>query len=91
MTPTKCQNKLAAYYRRVVTHIFHILSYISLFSQNMLSTLTRGPRGPWNAHLRQKIFKSSLFSLLYVQQATPWRSKSKGNLKVMFVKEFSKI
>jgi len=31
---------------------------------------TRGPRGPWNAHLRQKIFKSSLFSLLYVQQAT---------------------
>jgi len=31
---------------------------------------TRGPRGPWNAHLRQKIFKSSLFSLLYVQQTT---------------------
>ena len=31
---------------------------------------TRGPRGPWNAHLRQKIFISSLFSLLYVQQAT---------------------
>ena len=34
-------------------------------------TKTRGPRGPWNAHLRVKIFKSSLFSLLYIQQATP--------------------
>ena len=33
--------------------------------------ITRGPRGPWNAHLRVKIFKSSLFSLLYIQQATP--------------------
>ena len=32
---------------------------------------TRGPRG--NAHLRQKIFKSSLFVLLYVQQATSGR------------------
>jgi len=32
---------------------------------------TRGPRGPWNAHLRVKIFKISLFSLLYIQQATP--------------------
>jgi len=35
-------------------------------------------RGPWNAHLRQKVFKSSLFSLLYVQQAIPGRSKSEG-------------
>jgi len=40
---------------------------------------TRGPRGPWNAHLRQKIFKSSLFSLLFVQQVTPGRSKSEGH------------
>jgi len=48
---------------------------------------TRGPRGPWNAHLRVKIFKSSLFSLLYIQQATPGGSKS----EVMFKKEFSKI
>jgi len=39
---------------------------------------SRGPRGPWNAHLRQKIFKSSLFSSLYVQQATHGRSKSEG-------------
>jgi len=39
---------------------------------------TRGPRGTWNAHLRQKIFKSSLFSLLYVEQVTPGRSKSEG-------------
>jgi len=38
-------------------------------SNNIIDILTRGPRGPWNAHLRQKIFKSSLFSLLYVQQA----------------------
>jgi len=36
----------------------------------------------WNAHLRVKIFKSSLFSLLYIQQATP---------EVMFEKEYSKI
>ena len=48
---------------------------------------TRGPRGPWNAHLRVKIFKSNLFSLLYIQQATPGGSKS----EVMFKKEFSKI
>ena len=48
---------------------------------------TRGPRGPWNAHLRVKIFKSFLFSLLYIQQATPGGSKS----DVMFKKEFSKI
>ena len=48
--------------------------------------LTRGPRGPWNAHLRVKIFKISLFSLLYIQQATPGGSKS----EVMFKKEFSK-
>jgi len=41
---------------------------------------TRGPRGPWNAHLRVKIFKSSLFSLLYIQQATPGGCKS----EVMF-------
>ena len=39
---------------------------------------TRGPSGPWNAHMRQKILKSSLFSLLYVQQATPGRCKSEG-------------
>jgi len=39
---------------------------------------TRGPRGPWNAHLRQKIFKSSLFSLLYVQQVTLGWFKSEG-------------
>jgi len=32
----------------------------------------------WNAHLRQKIFKSSLFSLLHVQQTTPGKSKSEG-------------
>ena len=40
------------------------------YQWNSRGTYTRGPRGPWNAHLRQKIFKSSLFSLLYVQQAT---------------------
>ena len=49
--------------------------------------ITRGPRGPWNAHLRVNIFKSSLFSLLYIQQATPGGCKSEA----MFKKEFSKI
>ena len=39
---------------------------------------TRMPNGPWNANLRQKIFKSSHFSLLYVQKATPGRSKFEG-------------
>jgi len=48
---------------------------------------TRGPRGPWNAHLRVKVFKSSLFSLLYIQQATPGGCKT----EVMFKKFFSKI
>jgi len=49
--------------------------------------LTRGPRGPWNAHLRQKIFKSSLFSLLYVQQAT----RGGLNLKAIVLKFKSNV
>jgi len=39
---------------------------------------TRGTRGPWNTNLRQNIFMSSLFSLLYVQHATHGRSKYEG-------------
>ena len=54
-----------------IKELFSWWSFWALFK-------TRGPRGPWNAHLRQKILKSSLFSLLYVQQATPGRSKSEG-------------
>ena len=63
------------------------LTYMYLSVSDLNHNKTRGPRGPWNAHLRKKIFKSSLFSLLYIQQATPWGSKS----EVMFKKEFSKI
>jgi len=37
---------------------------------DVIKELTKGPGGPWKAHLRQKILKSYLFSLLYVQQAT---------------------
>ena len=55
---------------------------------------TRGPRGPWNAHLRQKIFKSSIFSLLYVQQATLGYLNLTAivlKFKSNVCKEFSKI
>jgi len=47
---------------------------------------TRGPRGPWNAHLRVKIFKSSLFSLLYIKQATPGGVNLKLCLKNNFLR-----
>jgi len=33
---------------------------------------TRGPRGPWNAHLRQKIFKSSLFIIALCTTGDTW-------------------
>ena len=51
-----------------------------------INGITRGPRGPWNAHLRVKIFKSSPFSLLYIQQATPGGCKSEVMLKNVFSK-----
>jgi len=36
--------------------------FLSLgMGQNSAPKETRGPRGPWNAHLRQNIFKSSFF------------------------------
>jgi len=48
---------------------------------------TRGPRGPWNAHLRVKIFKSFIFFIALYTTGDTWGSKS----EVMFKKEFSKI
>ena len=47
---------------------------------------TRGPRGPWNAHLRLRVFKSTLFIALYTTGDT-WGSKS----EVMFEKNFLKF
>jgi len=62
---------------RITTRRIFICFFLNIItSLTLLQYETRGPRWPWNAHLRQKTFKSSLFSLLYVQQATPGRSKS---------------
>ena len=67
---------------KLLTFTFHgychvnINPYFSEIKKNSFGN-NRQQEGQ-NAHLRQKIFRSSLFSLLYVQQATPGRSKSEG-------------
>jgi len=60
-----------------VSRLYRPLLY-SLYSLSVKHIIIL-TRGPWNAHLRQMIFKSSsLFSSLYVQQVTTGRSKSEG-------------
>ena len=72
-----------------VSRLYSPLLY-SLYSLSVkyIIRLTRGPRGPWNAHLR---LKSSLCSSLYVQQVTTGRSKSEGLSFTSIHNNFCKI
>ena len=69
---------------KLLTFTFHGYCHVNInpyFSEIKNSFGNNRQQESQNAHLRQKIFKSSLFSLLYhvyVQQATPGRSNSEG-------------